>query len=119
MRAWEVDPTGKWTRPCIAPVANHFVSSLLLYGMRVQLYFCEFCLKFFRFKTELRHHAGKCTWRHPPGDEIYRGKDGIGMWEIDGIKEKQYCQVCVCVCVRAHARGGPVNLLTVYRGWDA
>lgn len=42
---------------------------------------------------ELLHHASKCTARHPPGDEIYRGSDGIGMWEVDGTKEHEYCQV--------------------------
>jgi histone acetyltransferase MYST1 len=56
------------------------------------LYFCDFCLKFFRFKSELQHHASKCQWRHPPGDEIYRGDDGIGMWEVDGARDPIYCQ---------------------------
>jgi hypothetical protein len=58
----------------------------------LQLYFCEFCLKFFRRKSEQGHHSAKCAWRHPPGDEIYRGADGIGMWEVDGAKDKFYCQ---------------------------
>ncbi len=58
----------------------------------MQLYFCEFCLKFFKRKSELVHHASKCLLKHPPGDEIYRGVDGISMWEVDGTKEKQYCQ---------------------------
>lgn len=62
-------------------------------GVTECLYFCEFCLKFFRRKTELRHHCTKCTWRYPPGDEIYRGADGISMWEVDGQKDKFYCQV--------------------------
>jgi len=56
------------------------------------LHFCEFCLKFFRRKSELVHHASKCGLKHPPGDEIYRGADGISMWEVDGVKDKQYCQ---------------------------
>jgi len=56
------------------------------------LHFCEFCLKFFRTRPELLNHCAKCRHRAPPGDEIYRGHDGIGMWEIDGAKEKHYCQ---------------------------
>lgn len=56
------------------------------------LFFCEFCLRFFRHKSELSNHCAKCVLRGPPGDEIYRGADGIGMWEVDGAKEKQYCQ---------------------------
>ena len=57
-----------------------------------ELYICEFCLRFYRTKRELLHHCAKCLLRAPPGDEIYRGADGIGMWEVDGAKEKQYCQ---------------------------
>jgi hypothetical protein len=56
------------------------------------LHVCEFCLKFFKHSSELAHHCTKCPLRHPPGDEIYRGADGIGMWEVDGAREKQYCQ---------------------------
>jgi hypothetical protein len=32
--------------------------------------------------------------RHPPGDEIYR-KDNISMFEVDGSKNKMYCQVSI------------------------
>ena len=56
------------------------------------LHVCEFCLKFFKAASELRHHCTKCPLRHPPGDEIYRGADGIGMWEVDGARERLYCQ---------------------------
>lgn len=56
------------------------------------LHFCEFCLKFFRHKQELLHHCTKCKLRHPPGDEIYRDKNGLAFFEIDGAKEKQYSQ---------------------------
>ena len=34
---------------------------------------------------------GLCTWRHPPGREIYRcGKTSV--FEVDGEKHKVYCQ---------------------------
>lgn len=56
------------------------------------LYMCEFCLSFFCHRSELQNHSRKCKLRHPPGDEIYRGKDNICMWELDGSKEKTYCQ---------------------------
>jgi len=55
------------------------------------LFFCEFCLNFYRHKEKLRKHQGRCTWRHPPGDEIYR-KGSISMFEVDGHKSKVYCQ---------------------------
>ena len=81
-------------------MTNPAPSAFLTYPFRspplacvLQLYFCEFCLKFMRRKSELVHHMSKCVLRHPPGDEIYRGADGISMWEVDGVKDKQYCQV--------------------------
>jgi len=56
------------------------------------IFFCEFCLKFFRHRSELVHHCSKCKLRHPPGDEIYRDNQGLAFFEIDGQKEKQYAQ---------------------------
>lgn len=55
---------------------------------------CEFCLRFFKRKADLVHHCvHKCGMKHPPGDEIYRSADGkISFWELDGAKEKIYCQ---------------------------
>lgn len=38
------------------------------------------------------HHMTRCTWKSPPGDEIYRGADGVCMWEVDGAKDVEYCQ---------------------------
>lgn len=56
-----------------------------------ELWFCEFTLRFFRTeKGWLRHHA-RNKQRHPPGDEIYR-KGNISMFEIDGSKQKLWCQ---------------------------
>lgn len=36
-------------------------------------------------------HQEKCTWRHPPGTEIYRRED-ISVFEVDGNVNKLYCQ---------------------------
>ena len=36
-------------------------------------------------------HSAKCTLRHPPGQEIYR-KGDISYFEVDGNKQKEYCQ---------------------------
>ncbi|CAD7681435.1 unnamed protein product [Nyctereutes procyonoides] len=36
-------------------------------------------------------HMAKCVWKHPPGDEIYR-KGSISVFEVDGKKNKIYCQ---------------------------
>eukprot|EP00878_Enallax_costatus_P002084 GHUV01002251.1.p1 GENE.GHUV01002251.1~~GHUV01002251.1.p1 ORF type:complete len:434 (+),score=154.19 GHUV01002251.1:93-1304(+) len=56
-----------------------------------KLYFCEYSLHFFKRRSQLLRHLSKCKVRHPPGDEIYRN-NSISMFEIDGRKEKQYCQ---------------------------
>ncbi|ESO81950.1 hypothetical protein LOTGIDRAFT_135618, partial [Lottia gigantea] len=61
------------------------------YARLSKLYLCEFCLKYMRTSTILRRHMAKCVWRHPPGDEIYR-KNNISVFEVDGKKNKVYCQ---------------------------
>ncbi|RUS81606.1 hypothetical protein EGW08_010619 [Elysia chlorotica] len=61
------------------------------YARLPKIYLCEFCLKYMRTATILRRHMAKCLWRHPPGDEIYR-KGNISFFEVDGKKNKVYCQ---------------------------
>lgn len=56
-----------------------------------KLYFCEFTLAFFKRRDQLRRHLRKNELLHPPGDEIYR-HNGVSMFEVDGRKEKMYCQ---------------------------
>jgi hypothetical protein len=66
------------------PVALH--SALCLHSLQ-KLYFCEYSLHFFKRRSQLLRHLGKCKLRHPPGDEIYR-KDNISMFEVRG------CIIC-------------------------
>uniref|UniRef100_A0A8C6SYB9 Histone acetyltransferase n=1 Tax=Neogobius melanostomus TaxID=47308 RepID=A0A8C6SYB9_9GOBI len=61
------------------------------YARLGKLYMCEFCLKYMKSQTILRRHMAKCVWKHPPGDEIYR-KSNISVFEVDGKKNKIYCQ---------------------------
>ncbi|XP_077985031.1 histone acetyltransferase KAT7-like [Glandiceps talaboti] len=61
------------------------------YARLCKLYLCEFCLKYMKTATILRRHMAKCVWRHPPGDEVYR-KTNISVFEVDGMKNKIYCQ---------------------------
>ncbi|XP_035259537.1 histone acetyltransferase KAT7-like isoform X4 [Anguilla rostrata] len=61
------------------------------YARLGRLYMCEFCLKYMKSQTILRRHMAKCVWKHPPGDEIYR-KGLISVFEVDGKKNKIYCQ---------------------------
>ena len=60
------------------------------------LYFCEYCLKYMKTKTQLiRHLAHKCLVRSPPGKLIYNEQNvspAVAMYEIDGSEHKIYCQ---------------------------
>eukprot|EP00884_Botryococcus_braunii_P004438 jgi/Botrbrau1/13996/Bobra.150_1s0007.1 len=76
------------------------------FASQEKLFFCEFCLKYFRKKKTLIHHMSKDENHFPPGDEIYRSpplKDKaehnpaivdppIAIFEVDGKKQKRYCQ---------------------------
>jgi histone acetyltransferase MYST1 len=57
------------------------------------LYVCEFTLRLFARKTELRRFQSRLPTdqRHPPGNEIYRNGN-LSMFEVDGLNEKIYCQ---------------------------
>lgn len=61
------------------------------YARLPKLFLCEFCLKYTKSKAVLQRHQDKCSWRHPPGTEIYRCDD-ISIFEVDGNANKIYCQ---------------------------
>ena len=42
------------------------------YGKVSRLWVCEYCLKYMKFESTFRRHLTECTWRQPPGREIYR-----------------------------------------------
>nr|XP_048302925.1 histone acetyltransferase KAT7 isoform X3 [Myodes glareolus] len=46
---------------------------------------------FRRAQARASEDLAKCVWKHPPGDEIYR-KGSISVFEVDGKKNKIYCQ---------------------------
>ena len=56
------------------------------------LLICEFCLKYMKTRRAMEKHLQQCMYYHPPGAEIYRDK-GLSVWEVDGKKEKTYCQL--------------------------
>jgi len=56
-----------------------------------KLFMCDYCLKYMKKKKTLLSHRQKCLKSHPPGTEIYR-KDELAMFEVDGKKDKLYCQ---------------------------
>ena len=47
---------------------------------------------FFKNRAQMLRHLRKTKLQHPPGDEIYRNGN-VSMFEIDGRKERMYCQV--------------------------
>ncbi|KAH9043890.1 acyl-CoA N-acyltransferase [Lactarius pseudohatsudake] len=55
------------------------------------LWVCDRCFKYMADGTSWEVHMRKCTLKHPPGRKVYqRGAHTI--WEVDGSKEKLYCQ---------------------------
>jgi len=61
-----------------------------------KLYVCEYSLQFFKRRTQMLRHMSKVRLRHPPGDEIYR-KGNVCMFEVDGKREKAWCQALCCL----------------------
>ncbi|CAO1407928.1 unnamed protein product [Diamesa tonsa] len=61
------------------------------YARLPKLFLCEFCLKYTKSKAVLERHLNKCSWRNPPGTEIYRCGE-ISVFEVDGNANKIYCQ---------------------------
>ena len=61
------------------------------YGFLQMLYFCEYDLMFFKERQQMLQHLKRSRIQHPPGDEIYRNAN-VSMFEIDGKKEKLFCQ---------------------------
>ncbi len=57
------------------------------------LYVCEFTLRMFSRKQEIRRFQSRlpADRRHPPGNEIYRCGN-LSMFEVDGFEERIYCQ---------------------------
>ncbi|KAF9074025.1 acyl-CoA N-acyltransferase [Rhodocollybia butyracea] len=60
-------------------------------GEKEILYVCEMCFKYMTDGSAWEGHKKQCTMSHPPGRKVYqRGAHTI--WEVDGAKEKLYCQ---------------------------
>jgi histone acetyltransferase MYST1 len=55
------------------------------------LYICNHCMKYMKYESTLIRHMKECSMLHPPGTLVYE-KDNLRVYEIDGKKEKLYCQ---------------------------
>ena len=62
------------------------------FARQEKLYICEFCCKYMKKRKTMVRHAARCAVRHPPGHEIYRSGN-VSFFEVDGTKNKIYCQV--------------------------
>ncbi len=85
---------GLRARASSAPVRPHLLTLLLAASPLVSAPLRrrrQFTLAFFKRRDQLRRHLRKNEMLHPPGDEIYR-HNGVSMFEVDGRKEKTYCQ---------------------------
>ena len=54
-----------------------------MYQQHLKIYLCEYCMSYMNSDLLLRRHMAKCSWRHPPGNEIYR-KNNLSVFEVDG-----------------------------------
>lgn len=59
------------------------------------IHVCEYCLEMHKSPAQIARHRSTCTWRHPPGTEIYRNED-LSFFQVDGRHWKAYCQnLCI------------------------
>ncbi|KAH8101494.1 acyl-CoA N-acyltransferase [Cristinia sonorae] len=55
------------------------------------LWVCDKCFKYMADGASWELHTKKCTRKSPPGRKVYQRGAHI-IWEVDGAKEKLYCQ---------------------------
>ncbi|KAF5328490.1 hypothetical protein D9611_014543 [Ephemerocybe angulata] len=55
------------------------------------LYVCDRCFKYFSESVVWEVHQRGCDKEVPPGRKVYN-RDPVKIWEIDGEKDKLYCQ---------------------------
>ncbi|KAI8983259.1 acyl-CoA N-acyltransferase [Trametes punicea] len=60
-------------------------------GQNSTLWVCDKCFKYMAEGLSWELHVKKCTARSPPGRKVYQRGAHI-IWEVDGAKEKLYCQ---------------------------
>ncbi|KZS90340.1 acyl-CoA N-acyltransferase [Sistotremastrum niveocremeum HHB9708] len=60
-------------------------------GEKSVLWVCNWCFKYMREATPWELHLKVCQQNHPPGRKVYQRGAHI-IWEVDGAKEKLYCQ---------------------------
>ncbi len=79
-----------YSMKCLCMHKEEYANLPLLCVLQM-LYFCEYDLMFFKERQQMLQHLKRSRIQHPPGDEIYRNAN-VSMFEIDGKKEKLFCQ---------------------------
>ncbi|KAI9614685.1 hypothetical protein H4Q26_009076 [Puccinia striiformis f. sp. tritici PST-130] len=70
-------------------------ASLPTLTTHLPLYACDGCLRYLFSSEAYLKHKIRCRVSHPPGRKVYQSGEII-IREIDGSKEKLYCQ-CLCL----------------------
>ncbi|KZT68808.1 acyl-CoA N-acyltransferase [Daedalea quercina L-15889] len=58
---------------------------------KAMLWVCDKCFKYVAEGPSYESHIRKCSRKSPPGRKVYQRGAHI-IWEVDGAKEKLYCQ---------------------------
>ncbi|XP_026810027.1 histone acetyltransferase KAT8 [Rhopalosiphum maidis] len=61
------------------------------YQKESKIWICEYCLKYSKLEKSFKYHMSQCTWRQPPGVEVYH-KGSLSIWEVNSSQHKMYCQ---------------------------
>ncbi|PFH48225.1 hypothetical protein AMATHDRAFT_6029 [Amanita thiersii Skay4041] len=60
-------------------------------GELANLWVCDMCFKYMVDGSNWEMHKKQCTLKRPPGHKVYQ-RGAHTVWEVDGAKEKLYCQ---------------------------
>ncbi|KAI5180509.1 hypothetical protein NEOKW01_0813 [Nematocida sp. AWRm80] len=56
------------------------------------LFICGGCLEYYSSEYTLERHKKKCNRVYPPGRLLYYESEGTAVFEVEGVKNKRYCQ---------------------------
>lgn len=62
------------------------------YIKHTSLHICSRCLEYFPTSYMVERHKKKCKFLYPPGRLLYLDMEGVGIFEVEGGKEQEYCQ---------------------------
>ncbi|CAI5439010.1 unnamed protein product [Caenorhabditis angaria] len=86
-------PPGKWIYMGTGKISKVIGSSAYPEPIKDSplIFICKFCFHCTNIPTDYRIHWNNCSFRYPPGNEIYR-KDNLSFFEVIGAEQKTYCR---------------------------